>query len=187
MELALVALSIFALQTANITVGSMRVVMLVRGHRLIAGGLALLESLVWVYAAGQVINDLGNPIKVAAYVLGFGTGTIVGMTVERWLALGKTLMRIVAPVDSPQVVDALRERGFFATVVNAEGRDGNVRIVFSVIPRKHIRAIEELVSETNPHAFVTFEETRTLSLMNAHRMVPQGAFVTLGSVFGRRG
>lgn len=186
MELMLVALTIFLLQTTNITVGSMRVVMLVRGNRLAAGGLALLESLVWVYAAGQVINDLGNPVKVTAYVLGFSTGMMIGITVERWLALGKTLMRIVAPVDSPAIADVLREQGYFATVVNAAGRDGDVRIVFSVVPRKKIGAIEELVARTNPSAFITFEETRTLSSVRAHMTVPQGALLTLKESFGRR-
>lgn len=186
MEILFVAVLIFLLQATNITVGTLRVMMLVRGHRLAAGGLALLESLVWVYAAGQVINDMGNPVKVVAYVLGFATGTMMGVTVERWLALGTTMMRIIAPVDSPQVADQLRERGYFATVLNAEGRDGDVRVVFSVVPRKRIGSIEELVAKVNPRAFVTFEETRTLSLARAHLTVPQGALLTLRESFGRR-
>jgi uncharacterized protein YebE (UPF0316 family) len=183
-ELIIVALLIFVLQATNITVGTLRVMMLVRGNRLAAGGLALLESSVWIYAAGQVINDLGNPFKVVAYVSGFAVGTMVGVTVERWLALGKALLRIIAPVDSPQVVDELRKRGYYATVLNATGRDGDVRVVFSVVPRKQIRAVEQLVAQVNPQAFVTFEETRTMSLMRAHMAVPQGAMVTLAETLG---
>lgn len=185
LELLLVSLLIFVLQATNITVGSLRVMMLVRGNRLAAGGLALIESLVWVYAAGQVINDLANPVKVISYVLGFSVGTMVGVTVERWMALGKTLLRIVAPVSSPQVVDELRARGYYATVLNGEGRDGDVRVIFSVIPRKKMRVLEELVLKINPQAFVTFEETRTLGLMRAHMTVPQGALVTLGELSAR--
>lgn len=185
-QLLLVSLLIFVLQATNITVGSLRVMMLVRGRRLAAGGLALLESTVWIYAAGQVINDLGNPMKVVAYVTGFAVGTMVGVTVERWMALGKSLLRIVAPVDSPQVVDALRERGFYATVINAAGRDGDVRVVFSVVPRRQIKTVEELVVRINPRAFVTFEETRTMSLMRAHKTVPQGALLTLTDLAGRK-
>jgi uncharacterized protein YebE (UPF0316 family) len=182
----LVSLLIFILQATNITVGSLRVMMLVRGNRLAAGGLALLESFVWVYSAGQVINDLGNPLKVFAYVTGFATGTMLGVTVERWLALGKALLRIVAPVDSPELAHELRARGFYATVLNASGRDGDVRIIFSVVPRRQMRTVEEVVARINPRAFVTFEETRTMSLMRAHLTVPQGALLTLSQFSGRR-
>lgn len=170
-------LLIFVLQAADITVGTLRVVMLVRGHRLAAGGLALLESLVWVYAAGQVLTDPANPIEVAAYVTGFAAGTMLGVTVERWLALGKTLLRIVAPVGSPQVVDELRRRGYYATVVNAEGRDGQVRVVFSVVPRRQVPSVERVVADINPRAFVTFEETRTLSVARGPLAVPQASLL----------
>lgn len=165
-ELVLTCLLIFSLKFINISVGTLRIMMLVRGNRLMAGGLAFVESLVWVYAAGQVLTDLNNPYKILAFTSGFAIGTMFGSTLERWLALGKTLLRIIAPLESPQVVDALRARGYFATVINAEGRDGQVRIAFSVIPRKHMREVEQLVAEINPHAFVTFEEVRTLPVAN---------------------
>lgn len=165
-ELFLTCLLIFSLKFINISTGTLRIMMLVRGNRLMAGALAFVESLVWVYAAGQVLTDLNNPYKIMAFTTGFAIGTMFGSTLERWLALGKTLLRIVAPIDSPQVVDVLRKQGFYATAINAEGRDGTVRIAFSVIPRKQMRAVERLVAETNPQAFVTFEEVRTLPIAN---------------------
>lgn len=165
-ELFVTCLLIFSLKFINISTGTLRIMMLVRGNRLMAGGLAFVESLVWVYAAGQVLTDLTNPYKILAFTSGFAIGTMFGSTLERWLALGKTLLRIVAPVDSPQVTDALRSKGYYATTINAEGRDGTVRVAFSVIPRKHMRDVERLVAQVNPQAFVTFEEVRTLPIAN---------------------
>jgi len=182
----LVGVTIFLLQALNITLNSLRVTMLVRGHRLAAGGLALLESSVWVYAAGQVLTDLGNPVKVVAYASGFAVGTMIGVTVEKWLALGKGILRIVSPVDSPRLIDTLREHGYYATVVNASGRDGDVRIIFTVVPRKKIPQVEKLVREVNPQAFITVEETKTLATMKRHRAVPTGALATMGDVFTGR-
>ncbi|HEX7021669.1 MAG TPA: DUF5698 domain-containing protein [Trueperaceae bacterium] len=158
------ALLIFSMRIADVSLGTLRIVMLVRGQRRLAGLLGFFESLIWLLAAGQVLANLDNPLKIVAYAGGYATGTMFGSTIEKWLAMGKSFMRIVAPVDSPQVADALRARGFFVTVINAQGRDGEVRISFSVIPRKRMSEVLDVVSRVNPRAFVTFEETRTVDL-----------------------
>ncbi len=165
--LLLSALLIFLMRITDVSIGTLRIIMLVRGKRREAGLLGFFESLVWLLAAGQVLTNLDSPLKIIAYAGGYATGTMFGSTIERWLAMGKTLMRIVAPVNSPQVAEALRNAGFYVTVVNAAGRDGEVRIAFSVIPRKRIPEALKLVSEINPRAFVTFEETTMAELRAA--------------------
>lgn len=155
------ALMIFGLRVTDVTIGTLRIAMLVRGYRLVAGSLGFIESLIWLVSVAQVLSSLDEPIKAVAYCAGFATGTMLGVTVERWLAMGKSVMQIIAPVGSPQVAPALREAGFVVTVVNAEGRDGSVRIAYSVISKKRQRQALSIISEVNPKAFVTFEEVRT--------------------------
>lgn len=157
---------IFLMRIADVSLGTLRIVMLVRGRRTIAGVLAFFESIVWLIAAGQVLTNLDSPVQFIAYAAGYAAGTMSGSTVERWLALGNAMVRIIAPIDSPSVADALRERGYYVTVLNAAGRDGEVRISFSVIPRKRIPETLRLIHEINAQAFVTFEET-TMSTMKA--------------------
>jgi uncharacterized protein YebE (UPF0316 family) len=164
MSLFLAALLIFFMRVTDQTLGTLRIVMLVRGRRLLAGALGFFESLVWVLAAGQVLTNLDSPLKIIAFAGGFSAGTMLGGTVERWLALGDSLLQIVAPVESPPAAHALREAGFGATVVNAEGMDGAVRITFTVIPRKRAREVMRIVKSVNPAAYVTFEEISTPNL-----------------------
>lgn len=85
---------------------------------------------------------------------------MLGVAVERWLAVGTTILRVVAPVDSPQVAAALREEGFKVTVLNGEGRDGDVRLTFTVIPRRMSKAAVEVIRGINPDAFVVLEDVR---------------------------
>ena len=162
MELSLLlsAFFIFSMRIADVSIGTVRIVMLVRGKRVLAGFLSFLESLVWLLAAAQVLTDLDDPVKMVAYAGGYAAGTMLGATVERWIAIGKCLMRIVVPNDAPDVANVLRARGYYATVLNAEGRDGGVRIVFSVIKRRYTKEMLALVHEVSPKAFVTFEEVQ---------------------------
>lgn len=162
------ALMIFALRVTDVTIGTLRIGMLVRGYRLLAGLLGFIESLIWLVSVAQVLSSLDEPIKAIAYCAGFATGTMLGVTVERWLAMGKSVMQVIAPVGSPQVAPTLREAGFVVTVVNAEGRDGSVRIAYSVISKKRQAQALGIVSKLNPEAFITFEEVRTAERYTAH-------------------
>ncbi len=150
---------IFFLRIGDVSLGTLRIGFLVRGQRGLAGLFSFFESLVWLAAAAQVLSHLDAPVKFVAYAAGYATGTMVGVSVERWLAVGNTLMRIVAPVDSPATDEALRENGYFVTVVNAKGRDGDVRVSFTVLPRRKMASAMRIVEQVNPRAFVTFETT----------------------------
>jgi len=54
----------------------------------------------------------------------------------------------------------LRENGFIVTSVNAEGREGPIMILFSVIKRKQIPRFLTLVQKNCPQAFYTIEDIR---------------------------
>lgn len=129
-----------------------------------AGILGFFESLIWVLAARQVLGDLDEPLTMVAYAAGYGAGTMFGATVERWLAMGSVLVRIVSDVRSNPTHEALRAAGFAVTVVNGEGRDGQVRVSFSVIPRKRLDRALDIVRAENADAFVTVEDAKTANI-----------------------
>lgn len=157
--LALSALLIFSLRIVDVSLGTLRIGFLVRGQRRLAGLFGFFESLVWLIAAAQVLANLDSPIKFVAYAGGYATGTMLGVSIERWLAIGESIMRVVTPVDSPPVEDELRAAGYYVTLLNARGRDGDVRVSFSVIPRRKIPDVLKLLKRVSPSAFVTFEST----------------------------
>ncbi len=165
-SLLLSALVIFCLRILDVSIGTLRISMIIRGRRLLAGILSFVESLVWLVAAAQVLANLDSPIKFIAYAGGYAVGTMLGSTIEKWLSVGDVILRVVSPNKTPAIADMLRAKGFFVTVVNGEGRDGDVRISFSVIPRKQVRQILSIIKEKNPKAFVTFEETTPVNLIS---------------------
>ena len=54
------------MRIADVSIGTIRIVMLVRGKRLLAGVLSFAESFVWLLAAAQVLSDLDDPVKMVA-------------------------------------------------------------------------------------------------------------------------
>lgn len=160
MDLLLSALMIFGLRLLDVSLGTIRIVLLTRGNGWKAGLIGFVESLTWVFAVSQVLRNLDDPVRMLAFAAGFGAGTFLGVTIEGWLAMGNSIIRIVAPIESPQAAPILRERGYAVTVLNGEGLQGDVRLALVVVPRRQLRKILEIVYRVNPAAFVTYDHVR---------------------------
>jgi uncharacterized protein YebE (UPF0316 family) len=160
LELALSALAIMAMRVVDVSIGTVRIVMIMRSRLAIAAVLGFFESLLWVTAAALVFANLDSPVRVVAFAAGFATGTLMGGLVEQWVAMGSCMIRVMASVESPPVANALRSEGLGVTVVNAEGRDGEVRVTFTVVPRRRQKTAMAIITEINPEAFVTVEDVK---------------------------
>lgn len=169
MELFLGSLLIFGLRVGDVSIASVRIVTLMRGRIVLAALLGFFESLFWVSAAAIVFSNLDHPIRIVSFAAGFAAGTLLGGFVERWLAMGNSLVRVIAPNDAPRVAPSLRAAGFQVTVLNAEGRSGDVRLNFLVVPRRRVPEVFEIVSVVNPEAFVTVEDIRIAEVERTRR------------------
>jgi uncharacterized protein YebE (UPF0316 family) len=163
MELAWSLPLIIALRLVDVSLGTVRIIMLSRRYRLLPAVIGFVEVFTWLVAATMVFSNLNSPPRMLAYAGGFGLGTYLGTLLESWLAVGNTMMRIVSPSESPQVDEALREAGFAVTVVNADGRDGGVRLAFTIIPRRRTREALNIVHDLDPAAFVTLQDIETVT------------------------
>ena len=136
-----------------------------------AGVLGFVQSLIWVSAAGIVLTNLDSPVRIIAFSLGFGVGTALGSVIEQKLALGNSILRIVTPTGSPSVEDALRGAGYGVTVLNARRLRGDVRLAWTVVPRRQTRDVLRRVQDTNTEAFVTVQSVSTIDIADRRRRV----------------
>lgn len=158
-----VPLLIFAARLVDVSLGTVRIILVARGHRKVAPLVGFVEILAWLVALSQVMQHLDRPINYLAFAGGFAAGTYVGMWVEGRLALGLVAMRIIATDDASELIEALRRAHVGVTSVAARGIKGRVRLVFTVIRRKELRRVQELVRELQPKAFVSVSDVRSAS------------------------
>ncbi len=157
-------LLIFVLRLLDVGMATVRIVLLGRGRRGPAAVLGFFEALVWVLAIARVFDGIDDPARMIAFALGFAAGTYAGSVVEEWMALGQSLIRIVTPVDSDPVAPLLRDHGYGATVLNGDGRSGEVRVTFCVLPRRDVYSVTAMIYKANPEAYVTIDQTSTVDL-----------------------
>lgn len=155
------ALLVFLMRICDVSIGTIRVIYMIRGQRLTAATLGLLESGIFIFAVSKVLTGASDPVKMVGYAMGFATGTLVGMTVERWIASGSILVRLITRDQSAQLLTTLREKGFGVTAVEGQGRDGAVCVLFVVAPRKRGNELLRSIKEIDADAFITVDPVHT--------------------------
>ena len=159
-SLIILPLLILISRVLDVTLGTLRIMFVSRGNRLLAPILGFFEILIWLIAVRQIMTNLENIICYIAYAGGFSIGTFLGIVIEQHLAYGKVIMRIITRVDSNKLVKQLRARAFGVTVIDAEGSNGRVQVLYSIIERGHLDKITKIINKYNPNAFYTLEDVR---------------------------
>jgi len=157
MHVALGALLIFFLRILDVPVGTLRVMYMVRGDRAKAVPLAFFESLVWVFAISRIMKEVDNPTNMVAFAAGFAAGTFAGMSLERWIASGFVLLRVISDAGKEKLAGEIRSAGFGVTLVTGEGREGEQEILFIVARRRRANELLELIRRIDTDAFVTID------------------------------
>ncbi len=156
-------LFIFAARLTDVTLSTVRFMLMMRGLRLAAAGIGLVEIAVWILALGRVLEGLNNPVKLALYCLGFASGIYAGQWVEAKLAIGVATLHIICSEQSlaADVAASLRALGCGVTVLTGEGRGGPRQVLLVTVQRKGLDRVVGEAKGADPQAFITVLDART--------------------------
>ncbi|HHY36710.1 MAG TPA: DUF2179 domain-containing protein [Firmicutes bacterium] len=160
MEVALGYLLVFAARVLDMSMATIRLLLVVRGKRLQAAVIGFFEVIIYVLALNMVVKNLDNIFNLLAYALGFATGNYVGSYVEEKMALGHATVQVI-PKDKDEHMDTeLRKLGYGVTVVTGTGREGPRRILLITVRRKKLPELMRVIDELDRDSFVTVMDTQ---------------------------
>lgn len=157
MVLYLGALLIFCLRIGDVTAGTLRVIFLVNGRRFPAMLLAFTESAIWILAISRVFAHLDSWQNMLGYACGYACGTLVGISVDQFIGIGQSIVRVITRDPGPHLRERLASEGFGVTAFHGEGVSGPVQELVLVIPRRRRKALVGHVYDIDPNAFITVE------------------------------
>lgn len=146
---------IFFLRVLSIALDTVRMISVLRGKKTIAWILGIATSMLFVLSIGWVMADLSNPLKIAAYAVGFATGSVVGMNLEKKLAMGHLFITVISSSRGPAITEELRDAGYAVTEIPARGRDGMVSMLELGVERKNIHTVQNMITAIDQDAFIT--------------------------------
>jgi uncharacterized protein YebE (UPF0316 family) len=156
------ALLIFVLRVVDISLYTMRIFMVTRGRKAGAWFFGFAQAIVYVAAIREVISDLDNFLNMLGYAAGFATGLVVGILIDRRLALEHLVLRIISASHGMEIAERLRAAGYAVTEIPAHGRDGAVSLLICNIFRRHLDRVLAVVDALDGAAFITAEDVTPL-------------------------
>ena len=164
---------IFLAEVTVVTLGTVRIIFVARGHKILAPTLGFFEVSIWLFAITQTMRNLndGRPWEWSladwycflAFALGFTLGNFFGILIEKKLALGSLKLHIITQRDAAVLVQDLHAANFGATIIKAQGAGGPVDIILTVIRRKQLPQILAIIENYDPYAFYAANELQTTS------------------------
>ena len=89
--------------------------------------------------------------------------TFVGMKVEERLAVGNVMIRIITKKKPFKLVKYLKSEGYGVTLVNGKGAKGRSFIILTVVKRRDMNKVIEIIKKFNPNAFYSVEDVRCVN------------------------
>lgn len=157
-EILAVGTAIFLARIVDVSLGTIRVISIVNGRKWMAFGLGFIEILIWITVVSTVIQRIKeSPALVFFYALGFASGNMVGIEIEKKLALGNINFRAISRNLYREMAASLREAGYPVTIFKGEGRSGPVGELYVVCTNRNLNKVRGLVRRIDPEAFYTTE------------------------------
>jgi uncharacterized protein YebE (UPF0316 family) len=161
-KFVLLPVLIFLARICDVTLDTLRIIYVSRGMKFLAPAIGFVEVLIWLVAITQIFKNLSNPVCYVAYAGGFAMGNLIGILIEEKMAIGTVVIRIITQKDAEVLIDRLKESRYGVTHVDAQGAMGQVKIIFTIVKRKAIDSVLEIVRGCNPLAFYTIEDVRSV-------------------------
>ncbi|MCB5250873.1 MAG: DUF5698 domain-containing protein [Candidatus Cloacimonadales bacterium] len=156
-------LLIVAARIMDVSLGTLRIILISKGLKNLAPIIGFFEVFIWIVVVNKIITGVSHPITYFAYALGYAFGTYAGLFLDTKLSLGKVMIRIIAKDEPHVLAELMRKNNIGATSLKAEGKDGEVTVLLSMVNRKELKNTLAILNEHNPNIFYTIEDIHTVN------------------------
>jgi uncharacterized protein YebE (UPF0316 family) len=149
---------IFFGKIIEVSIATLRIVLISRGERVIGSIFAIIEVTIWLFVTGTVLTGFQNDfIKVIVFVAAFAIGNFIGSWLEEKLALGLSNIQVIVQDKDTErdLKNVLRQKGFGVTTMKVQGMEDVRYMLLMILKRKSVKEALKVVDMTCPDALVT--------------------------------
>ncbi len=156
---------IFFGKILEVTISTLRLVLINRGERVKGSLLAFFDVLTWLLITGSVLSDFGdNIVKIIVFCLAFAVGNYMGSWLEAKLAFG--ISSINAILNDSEIVDvlleALRGNSFAVTAIDGQGKDGKRKLLIIHLKRKRIPQAVKIINDIASDTVISINDVKSI-------------------------
>jgi uncharacterized protein YebE (UPF0316 family) len=156
---------IFFAKIVEVSISTVRIVLINKGERVKGAILGFTEIIIWLVVVSSVLNNITeDPIKALVYAAAFALGNFVGVTIESKIAVGLASIQVVVGEKSGEVLAGiLRDRGYGVTIIEGKGKNNSIKnLLFIQLKRKKIPEAVRIIKEQCPEAYITVNDIKSM-------------------------
>ncbi|MFA7494353.1 MAG: DUF5698 domain-containing protein [Proteiniphilum sp.] len=152
---------IFFGRIIDVTLGTLRIIFVSKGVKNIAPVIGFVEVFIWIVIISQILVRANDLISYLSYAAGYATGNYVGILIENRIAYGILLCRIYTQKNGKELVQILNKLNIGATMTHGVGSTNEVDIIETVVDRKEMKKLAQILAEFDTNIFYVVEDVRT--------------------------
>ncbi len=156
---------IFFGKILEVSVATVRSVLINRGERVKGSFIAFFEVILWLFITGTVLTGFKDDLlRVFVFALAFACGNYLGSWMEDKLAFGLCSVQVIVPdgEESMKLADELRENNFAVTQINGKGKDGKRELMMLHIKRKRIPQAVSIIRASLENAVIVVNDAKVV-------------------------
>ena len=160
MTILLLCIKIFFVRIIDVSLGTFRTIITVKGKALYASLIGFLEVFVWFLIVREALNTDITSIWIAiSYSLGFATGTYIGAILSDKFIEGTLSIQIIT--NKYNLVNIIRKNGYGVTVLKVNGKNEEEKYMLLIeIKNKSLNHLRNITSSYDKDSFLIVTETK---------------------------
>ena len=163
MELFILCLKVFFVRIIDVSMGTCRTIVTVKGQKLLASLIGFFEVFIWFVVVKEALNTDSTSIFIAlSYAGGYATGTFIGSSISEKFIKGNFGVQVITSKKDDELVAFLKKNGFGVSVIDvrSEKEHNEKYMLFIEIDKTKFNDLKRLIKKYDPNAFVVVNETK---------------------------
>lgn len=161
MNTLLLCFEIFFARLIDVSLGTVRTVIVVKGKNFLGSLLGFIEVTVWFLVVQQALSSANNNIFVViSYSLGFAVGTYIGGKLSKKLIRSKLEVQVITSNNVGDMIDKIRHSGYAVSILKLESLDDvDKYMLFLEVDSNKFEILKNIIKEYDDKAFIVVNET----------------------------
>jgi uncharacterized protein YebE (UPF0316 family) len=159
----LLCVKIFFARIFDVSLGTFRMMLTVKGKTLFASLVGFIEVLVWFMVVREALNTPESGLLIAAsYALGYATGTFIGGKLSSRFIVTPITVQVITSIEIDSVATILKDNHYGCSIIDVTGYDKETpkKMIIIETTSKRISELKRLINEIDDKAFIVINETK---------------------------